>query len=56
MRELSQKEIDQVSAGPIPHAPVVAIPTINHTAAINPVCPVPGILTSFARLADRTPA
>lgn len=57
MRELSQEEIDQVSAGPSsPYAPVVAIPTTHHIAANNPVFPAPGFSTSFVPLADRMPA
>lgn len=56
MRELSQEEIDQVSAGPSPYTPVVAIPTTQHIAANNPVFPALGISTSFAPLADRMPA
>jgi hypothetical protein len=32
MRELTQEEVDQVSAGPTPFAPIVATPT-SHAAA-----------------------
>lgn len=40
MRELSREEIDQVSAGTTPFAPIVAIPTIHHAAASNLFPPV----------------
>lgn len=38
MRELTQKEIDQVSAGPTPFEPV-AIPTIHHAATSSMLSP-----------------
>jgi len=36
MRELTQEEVDQVSAGPKPFAPIVAIPT-NHNAVASSI-------------------
>jgi len=33
MRELTQEEVDQVSAGPTPYTPIVAVLTIPHAAA-----------------------
>ena len=36
MRELTQEEVDQVSAGPTPFAPFVATPTIHAAASSIP--------------------
>lgn len=38
MRELTQQEIDQVSAGPTPSAPV-AIPATHHAATTSMLSP-----------------
>lgn len=47
MRELTQQEIDQVSAGPTPSAPV-AIPTTHHAAASSILTSAPfGLDLSF---------
>lgn len=36
MRELTEEEIDQVSAGPMPFASIVATPTIHAAASSIP--------------------
>lgn len=56
MRELTKEEIDQVSAGPTPPAPVAAIPTIFNAAASSTHARIgigPGIPWSLPPLAER---
>lgn len=56
MRELTKEEIDQVSAGPTPYAPVAAIPTILAAAACSVPARIgigPGIPWSLPPLAER---
>jgi hypothetical protein len=47
MRELTQEEVDQVSAGPTPHTPIVAVLTIPHAAASG--------VPTYQPFADATP-
>jgi hypothetical protein len=41
MRELTQQEIDQVSAGPTPFAPVAAVPAIRSDALYRVLYDIP---------------